>query len=379
MTVETDSPASRAPAVQRAAEMLRAGRLVVLPTETVYGVAAWAGSEAGVAALRRIKQTDASRSFTIHLPDPAEAERYAELASPLARRLVARAMPGPVTLVLDANEAEIADRLEALGLPAEARDRIYRGSQVSLRCPDHPLARAVLGAVDGPVVAASAAPAGERLPTEASDAAELLGSESELGLVLDAGRSRYGKPSTVVRIEGRGSDATMQVQREGVYDRRFLEKLLKWKLLLVCSGNTCRSPMAEVLARQILAEQRGVRPEGLEKVGIEVVSAGVSAARGMPASADAVSAMREQGLDLTRHRSRPVTAGLIHEADVVYTMADHHRRAILAMVPSAADKTFTLDPDRDIEDPIGSGEAVYRRTAAALRSRLEQRLKEQQP
>lgn len=122
--------------------------------------------------------------------------------------------------------------------------------------------------------------------------------------------------------------------------------------------------MAEVLARDVLADQPGVT----------VGSAGVFAGAGQPASPEAVAAMKAIGLDLTGHRSRPLTDELIDAADEIYTMTESHRRAVLAEMPQAEGKVQRLDPDGDIEDPIGASQAVYERTADQIRRALETRL-----
>ena len=98
-------------------------------------------------------------------------------------------------------------------------------------------------------------------------------------IVVDGGRCRYAKPSTIVRVaQGPGGAANLTVQREGVYDQRLIRKLMRWTMLLVCTGNTCRSPMAEALARQLLAKRLKVDENDLEAAGFTVMSVGVSAA-----------------------------------------------------------------------------------------------------
>jgi protein-tyrosine phosphatase len=362
---------------RQAADLLARGELVVFPTETVYGVAASAASDAGYAALCTLKGEEPGRPFTVHLPDPASAERYIDVTSPLLRRLMHKVWPGPVSLIVDVTEEQIQTRMRDLGVSEHARPRIYHNHTVSLRCPDHPLAAMILGAQRSPIVASSANRRGDAPALDADEAARSLG--RDVSMVVDGGRSRYGKASTLVRVRGTGGGVKITVERAGVYDERFIHKLLRWTMLVVCSGNTCRSPMAEGLAKQMLAEQRGIKAEELDTAGVRVISAGAFAGPGAPATAEAIDALQRFGADISKHRSRSLTPDLIHEADVIYCMTHAHRDAVLAMVPAAEGKTFLLDPNGEIEDPIGSDLTAYQRTAEVIRRRLSQRLKEQQP
>jgi len=375
-TVEPGNPDQADQIAQQAASVLADGGLVVFPTETVYGVAASARSEKGIERLRELKAAGQQRAFAVHLPSPGAAERYADLSSPALKRFVQKVLPGPVTLVVDV-PPDVTDRkLRELDLQGHG-DRLYRGNTIALRCPAHELTRRLLSGIESPVVAGSANRPGHVPARDAQEAVEALG--EDVDLVVDGGRCRHAKTSTLVRVTGQGANQRINVEREGVYDERFIRKLMRWTMLLVCSGNTCRSPMAEGLAKQMLAEQRGIAPDELETAGLSVLSAGVSAMPGAPANEHAVEAMQKQDIDLARHRSRELSQQMVHEADVIYTMTAAHREAVISLVPGAADKTFTLDPTGDIEDPIGSGADSYQRTAEMIRRRLDQRLKEQQP
>jgi len=146
------------------------------------------------------------------------------------------------------------------------------------------------------------------------------------------------------------------------------------RVVMVCSGNTCRSPMAAALKRRMLDEAGGVSAPGLE--GVEVTSAGVFAGAGQPASAEAVAVAKEMGADLAGHRSTPLTREMVTQADLIYTMTESHRNAVLAMAPEAKAKTQRLDPSGDIADPFGGSTAVYRQTAEQIRQALSSRIKE---
>jgi protein-tyrosine phosphatase len=168
----------------------------------------------------------------------------------------------------------------------------------------------------------------------------------------------------------------VKVLREGVYDERYIRKMMRPTILFICSGNTCRSPMAAAIARSLLKGPGDGRQS--DEAAARVLSAGVAAESGAGASPQAVEAMTQQGLDLSAHRSRPLTLDLAREADVILCMTAAHRLAVLQVDPTAADKTRLLDPDGDIDDPFGAEGEVYRRCAELLRLKIERVLKEQQ-
>ena len=375
-----------AEAADQAGSAMHDGQLAVFPTETVYGIGAALASAAGMEALRSFKGRP-EKPFSVHLPDRDAVWRYVSDDSALLRRLVRKALPGPVTLLVEVSDSVIEQKVAALAAelesvcgadadPARLRACLYSRNTIGLRCPDHAAGQAVLGAVKGPVVASSANPKGADAPHDADEAAAYVGGAA--AVIIDGRRCKYAKSSTIVRIAQGAAGTKLTVERDGVFDERFIRKLTRWTALMVCSGNTCRSPMAQALAAQMLAQQYNVAPDDLLSVGIVIESAGTYAASGQPASAEGVDAMARFGMDLARHRSRPVTSDLINEADVIYCMTAGHLRAIEQMSPQARDKLQMLDPNGDIDDPIGRDLTAYQRCAELIRRRLEVRLKEQQ-
>jgi len=375
--IQADSLGLDQSIVRQAAQVLESGGLVVFPTETVYGIAASVRSDKGLAALRAFKGRADNEPFTVHMPNTASAGRYADLSTPWLKRFIGKVLPGPVTVVLEVPELVIESRLKGLGLGVSDRNRLYHGNTIGLRCPDLMLAQQVLGSIPSAVVASSANRHRCPAPCDVHEAVEAVGDQAQM--IIDGGRCRFAKPSTIVRVQQNHGVLKWTVQRAGVYDERFMQKLTRSTILMVCTGNTCRSAMAQGFAEQILSQSHGVISGELEPQGIKVLSAGTSAIAGMPASEAAIEVMSQEGIDLSRHRSKPLTAQLIHEADQIYCMTQSHKQSVLQINPTAADKIQLMDPAGDVDDPIGMDFPGYHCCAQQIYNLLIKQLKEQFP
>ncbi len=127
-------------------------------------------------------------------------------------------------------------------------------------------------------------------------------------------------------------------------------------VVFVCTGNTCRSPMAEGIFRVLLRER--------DVTGVECTSCGLCGCVGMPATDEAVRAAKAYGADISAHRSRPVSRYLLEQGDRFVCMTASHAAALAPYIP--ADKLRVLD----VDDPFGGGDEVYARCAAQIRDKL---------
>ncbi len=354
--------------IREAVDVLDGGGLVVFPTETVYGIGARADRPDAVERLGEAKQRDPEEAFTVHLARRRDVERYVDDPGRIAKRFIKKGWPGPLTLLLtteDPSKTAIAGQVDRAVIGA-----IYQGGTIGLRCPDDPMAADLLGQVEGPVIAASANRAGHRPPGTAQEAVSEL--NGYIDLALDGGPTRYNRSSTIVRIDG----DQWELVREGVLDERMLRGFAGVNVLFVCTGSTCRSPMALGIAQHLIASQRGCSPAELADRDIHFFSAGASGLPGARASPHAVDVLSQRGIDISSHTSQALRIELIHQADYIFTMTATHKAAVLAMVPSAEDRTWTLSADQDIADPIGGDRGVYAACADTIEQALKVRLKE---
>ncbi len=338
-TFKVDPVSPDLAAVEEAARIIRGGGLVVIPTETVYGIAANMLNRAALQRLHEIKQRPAGKPFTLHIDTQAAVEEYARMIPVAGYKLMSAFWPGPLTMVLLAKEE----------------------GTIGVRLPAHTVARMVIARAGVPVVCPSANLSGRPAPVTFEAAmADLSGL---VDCALDAGAAPVGIESTVVDLTGE----PLKILREGaVSSARITAVAARKSILFVCTGNSCRSVMAEALMKKSLHE-RG-------RADVDVSSAGVMMMGGLGATAETMEVLQREGMDVSAHKSRRITREMLMKADMIVVMTGAHEAQVLSLVPQVKNRLFLLkefakikENNLDLADPIGRDVDCYAATLAVIR------------
>lgn len=358
-----DDPA----AIHDAAAVIDAGGLVGFPTETVYGIACRVERES-LARLDNLKSRTTEKYYTLHVGRSDAVDKFVPRIGLRTRKLMRNAWPGPLTIVFELSEEELDEQRE--NVPAEVFEGLYRDNTIGIRCPDGAIASALLEQTVRPVVAPSANLTGHPPAVDADQVLAQLSGKIEL--LLDGGPCKLKENSTVVKIGKSG----IEVLRSGVYSRGELSELSQVKFLFVCTGNTCRSPMAEGIFRKYLAEKLRCDVDDLAAVGYKVSSAGIIGSAGFPASPQAIEACAVKGIDIAAHRNQGLSRELVDESDCIYAMERLHLERLVALDPGIAEKCCLLAEPKGIPDPIGHPQEYYDGCAKIIEAAVRRRIDE---
>jgi L-threonylcarbamoyladenylate synthase len=356
--------------LHRAAEVLRSGGIVAYPTETQYGLGVDALNAAATRSLNALKER-AEGTFLVVAADETMARELGRDVPDPARTIMHSCWPGPVTVLIPARE----------GLPVEL---VGEGGLAGVRVSGHRVARDLPALLGRPVVSTSANLAGREPLNDPEQISRTF--PDHLDLILDGGVLPPGPGSTIVD----GRTVPLKVIREGAVSRNSLARRTRLEVeggraiplvLCVCTGNTCRSPMAEGALKTMLRQQ-GLHDE------FDVESAGLAAVSFGSAAEDAQAVAWERGIDLSTHRPRQLTPEMTQEADIILVMNERQRRRLGVIDPYARDRTHIVRKlstelkggsvvgSREIDDPWGRSPAAHRKVLKMIWNDLEKALDE---
>lgn len=321
-----------------AGQLLR-GRIVAFPTETVYGLAACANLAQAVTRLYELKQRSDDKPLTFHIGNLGVLEKLDVIQSRPLRFLTNRFWPGPVTLIVLNRKDE----------------------KIGLRFPKSEIAVKMLNQSNELIVGTSANISGGKSPRTAEEVLKIF--PNEIDVVIDGGPCEWGEDSTVVDTV----PFPPEILRRGVYADRVDEAIEKIKLgryprkkiLVVCTGNTCRSPMAEGWLRNEL------RRKGLDEQ-IEVSSCGICAREGGDAAIESILTLKNDEITLEDFKTRLCRREDVLGADLILAMSEDHKRFIWDLCPPARDRILVLD----VADPIGMSLDFYERSYRAIKEKI---------
>jgi protein-tyrosine phosphatase len=194
---------------------------------------------------------------------------------------------------------------------------------------------------------------GKEPAINAEQTAEQL--NGKVDIIVDSGQCRLKQSSTVVKI----SPIETKILRQGGISAEQIRRFSTINIMFVCTGNTCRSPMAEALAKKAIAEKLKCGVDRISDIGYKIVSAGVAASNGIAASPESVRFCNAKGTSLAEHRSQRLTAKMLDHTDYIFAMSRRHLDAIIDINPAAAAKCRLLNDGIDVADPIGGSDEMY--------------------
>lgn len=343
------------------AAALTAGHLVGLPSETRYLLACSAASADAVERLIAARPDASPEDFALLIPHQESLQDFVTHLPRSTERLLRRCWPGPVVV----RAGSVAGH-SFHAFPSPTR-RLLADAGVPICVPAFLLLRRVAEGMAPPVLTVAARlPAGRTWnDSDGLEVARIHGQDLET--VYDSGPPRHPQGPTVIDLTAAG----WKLIREGVVPASMMSRLSSLMILFVCTGNTCRSPMAEGLFRRVAADRLGCTVDELADHGFLAQSAGVSAVTGMAAAPETLTILRSANVDLSDHSSQPVTEDLLAQTDYVVAMTAAHLDTLYNEFPEHRPKMRLLSPQRDIGDPIGQGMSVYEACGAEIRQALE--------
>ena len=354
-------------AIKMAAAFLDAGELIAFPTETVYGIGCRVDS-VSLKKLDLLKDRPKDKYYTLHIASPADAAKFVPETGLRAKSLIRKAWPGPLTIIFELNEDDIDAQKKKL--PPEVFENLYRDNSIGIRCPDNKIASALLAEARYPVVAPSANISGK---APAADAQQVMGYfENQIKIVLNGGPCKHKVNSTIVKF----ADNNVSILRQGILTESQVLEMAQVTILFVCTGNSCRSPMAEGLFKKYLSQKLQCPVDQLAQKGYNVISAGTMGMVGYPATAEAVKSCADREVDISSHRSRALNKYLIEQSDLIYALTRMHQEDIIDISPEAKERCFLLAADKDINDPIGQSQQYYNRCAELIDTAVKKRIEE---
>lgn len=335
--------------ISQCAKVIRQGGLVIFPTETVYGIAADFNNPKAIARLREVKKRSDNKPFSILISQKGLISNYTSAGEPVVYKFVDQYWPGPLTVIVPARSGS---------------------ATIGIRMPDHVIALRLVQEAQCTIAAPSANVEGAPPPKTCEEALKDL--DGLVDMAIDGGEAKYGQSSSVIDF----TKPKPVLVREGAITQEDLDRLARMKtILFVCTGNSCRSVMAEYLLKKMVKGRTDV----------EVVSAGTGVFINSSASSETISVLSREGMDASLHVSQPLNTVLLKKADLILVMTRTHRQQVLDWVPTVEKRVYLLREfasangdfgiNMDIPDPIGKPAESYEECMLTIKDAVSKLVK----
>ncbi len=351
--------------LQRALAVLKAGGIIVYPTNTLYGLGVDAFNQKALERLFVIKQRTIDQPVSLMV---ATVEQLVEKFARADERQIStlnKLLPGKFTVIL---ESKLKKNLAYFGSGP-------KNSKIGFRVPELPFNQKLLSEFGNPISSTSANVSGK---PDAKTVQEIIAQFGDrLDLILDAGPAPDMEGSTIIDltqnpyiIVREGSIKLDEVSRI-VSPANVLKRKGKFVITFVCTGNICRSPMAEGILKEFLSRTKFKNLVAVQSAGTLELTSG-------PAHPHAVKVARSLGVDISTHQARAIDKKIMDESDLVFAMAFNHLEYLRMHFPDQAEKIVLLKnwqrkttlSNPSIADPIGHEIHFFKQVAMEIKNEI---------